>query len=257
MALTTTTPTDQRQTWLSLEPFSLLSSGARARLEASGQRLRFAEGQQMSSDGAIGAQILVIVEGEARLLGQREGRPFTLRKLGTGEIVGLASLLRAAACEQVSAATPVVAMACPDTLVLDLLRQEEPFRAWCATHLWLAELHGLLGLLEDQNATAEPFEPIRWRQRLEELAAEVRLIPRQEGRLEARTGEAIYLISANVPDLPIGSRLRAGDALPKPLPPLPLRLLALPEAGAVAPSGPEDTVLADRPAPAAVWISTW
>ena len=207
------TTADQRLTWLSQEPFSLLSSDARARLETSGRQLRFAEGQQMSGDAAIGAEVLVMLTGEARLLGQREGRPFTLRKLGPGEIVGLAALLRAAACEQVSAATPVVAMAIPDALVLDLLRQESAFRGWCASHIWLAELHALLGLLEDQNATAEPFEPVRWRQRLEELAGEVRLIPEQDGRLEARGGETIYLVSANVPDLPIGSVLRAGEAL--------------------------------------------
>jgi subfamily B ATP-binding cassette protein HlyB/CyaB len=245
MALSTTSPADQRQTWLSLEPFSLLSSAAQAQVESSSQRLRFAEGQQMSSDGAIGAQILVIVEGEARLLGQREGRPFTLRKMGTGELVGLASLLRAAACEQVSAATPVVAMALPDALVLDLLRQEPSFRAWCGNHLWVAELHAMFGLLEDQNATAEPFDPIRWRQRLEALAAEVRLLPEQAGPAAARGGEAVYLVSANVPDRPIGSLVRPGEALPKPLPPLPLRLLAVPAGGSAPLSRLEDTLPAD------------
>ncbi|MFN9643913.1 MAG: peptidase domain-containing ABC transporter [Cyanobacteriota bacterium] len=226
--------TDQRRGWLTAAPFSLLSEEALRRLESESQPLRFPEGQLMSSDGAIGARVLVVSAGEARLLGQREGRPFTLRKLGPGEIVGLASLLRAAACEQVSAATPVAAMAIPDALVLDLLRQEPPFRQWCASHLWPAELHALLVQLEDRNATAEPFDPGRWRQRLEELADRAHLVaPEQAAMLPA--GEALHLASGNVPDLALGSRLRPGDPLPTPLPPLPLRLIALPAGGTGAP----------------------
>jgi ATP-binding cassette subfamily B protein len=230
-------PLHPSQSWLAQAPFSLLSPEASRRLEQQSQRLRFAEGQVMSSAGAIGAQILVLIEGEARLLGQREGRPFTLRKLGAGEIVGLASLLRAAPCEQVSAATPVASIAIPDALVLELLRQETAFRDWCATHLWLAELHGLLLSLEDRNATAEPFDPARWRQRLERLAERARLVAPQRG-VEPGASETLYLASGNVPSLSLGSPLRPGDPLPTPLPPLPLRLIALgdPAAGEARPS---------------------
>ncbi|MBM5817372.1 MAG: cyclic nucleotide-binding domain-containing protein, partial [Cyanobacteria bacterium K_Offshore_surface_m2_239] len=229
--VSTSPSTDQRRSWLSLAPFTLLSPEASRRLEQESELQRFAEGQVLSSASAIGARILVVLEGEARLLGLRESRPFTLRKLGTGDIVGLASLLRAAPCEQVSAATPVVAMALPDALVLELLRQEAPFQEWCAGHLWLAELHGLLVGLEDRNATAEPFDPARWRQRLERLAERARMIQPRRGAVAA-AGETLYLASGNVPDLPLGSPLKAGAPLPTPLPPLPLRLIALPEEGA-------------------------
>ncbi|MFM9086594.1 MAG: cyclic nucleotide-binding domain-containing protein, partial [Cyanobium sp.] len=190
----TSVPMQQRQTWLDQAPFSALSRAGRSKLEASVQLLQFAEGQAMSSDGAIGSQILVVLEGEARLLGRRGGKPFTLQKLGAGEIVGLASLLRAAACEQVNAATEVRAAAIPDALVLELLEKGEGFRAWCTTHLWLAELHGLLVSLEDQNAKAEAFEPNRWRQRLVRLAEEARLLApggKIWGALKA--GDALYL----------------------------------------------------------------
>ena len=135
----TSTSMQRRQAWLEQVPFSDLSPAGRSKLESAVQMLQFAEGQAMSSEGAIGAQILVLLEGEARLLGRRSGRPFTLQKLGAGEIVGLASLLRAGACEQVNAATEVQAAAIPDALVLELLETEEAFRRWCTSHLWLAE----------------------------------------------------------------------------------------------------------------------
>ncbi|MEB3335618.1 MAG: ABC transporter transmembrane domain-containing protein [Cyanobacteriota bacterium] len=227
------TTTDQHHGWLTLAPFSLLSPRDLRRLEAGSRRLRFAEGQAMSSDGAIGDQILVVLQGEARLLGRRGTRPFTLQKLGVGEIVGLASLLRAAPCEQVTAATALEAMAIPDALALELALRDGPFRQWCTNHLWLAELHGLLVGLEDRNPTAEPFEPNRWRQRLASLAGQARpILAEQVGGVGP--GQAILVASGNVPGLAIGTRLRPGDPLPTPLPPLPLRLIALPEAGDVA-----------------------
>ncbi|MEB3242784.1 MAG: ABC transporter transmembrane domain-containing protein, partial [Cyanobacteriota bacterium] len=231
------TSTDLRQTWLDQAPFSRLSDGARQRLRESGEPVRFAEGQAMSSDGAIGAQVLVVLEGEARLLGERGGRPFTLRKLGAGEIVGLASLLRAAPCERVNAATPVVAAAIPDALVIELLKREAPFRDWCDSHLWLAELHSLLMALEDQNATAEAFDPSRWRQRLDRMAEGARLVPpTAESSNQLAAGDTLHLASGNVPGLALGSPLPRGVALPKPLPPLSLRLIALCEGSATAPS---------------------
>ncbi|MEY4353663.1 MAG: hypothetical protein RLZZ609_1904 [Cyanobacteriota bacterium] len=227
--------TENRTNWLGFAPFATLSPKGQKALEAVAELRQFAEGQAMSSAGAIGAEILLVLEGEARLLGQRDGRPFTLQKLGEGELVGLASLLRAAPCEQVNAATPVVALAIPDRLVLELLQQEAPFRQWCEGHLWLCELHGLLVALEDQNARAEPFEPSRWRQRLAHLAEGARLLPPgQEVWKQLGAGESLHLASANVPGLAIGSRLPANDSLPRPLPPLPLRLIALPEEPAEA-----------------------
>jgi ATP-binding cassette subfamily B protein len=235
----TSTSTQRRQAWQDQAPFSGLSSAGRSKLESAVQVLEFAEGQAMSSEGAIGAQILVLLEGEARLLGRRSGRPFTLQKLGVGEIVGLASLLRAGACEQVNAATAVRAAAIPDALVLELLEKEETFRTWCTSHLWLAELHALLVCLEDQNAMAEAFEPERWRQRVFQLAEQARLLaPDRQIWQGLKAGEALLLGSANVPGMAIGSPFRQGASLPPPPPP--------PPPGPVAPAPPAPAP--DRPA---------
>jgi subfamily B ATP-binding cassette protein HlyB/CyaB len=242
--------TTTQQGWLAQAPFSLLSDDGRRGLMEASQLVQFAEGQAMSSDSAIGAQIHVVMEGQARLLGQRDGRPFTVAKLGEGEIVGLATLLRAAPCEQVNAASKVTAVAIPDALVLELLEQETGFRTWCTSHLWLAELHGLLVCLEDQNAKAEPFEPNRWRERLSQLAEQARLLPPQADIwAQLNPGEALHLASANVPGRAIGNPLDPGEALPRPLPPLPLRLIALPEHTHAAAIQTPGTLLSDGEQP--------
>jgi ATP-binding cassette subfamily B protein len=191
----------------------------------------------------------VLLEGEARLLGERDGIPFTLERLGAGQIVGLASLLRAEACEQVSASTAVLALAVPDALLLSLLASEAPLRAWCSQQVWTAELHALLANLERSEAATGPFDPARWRSRLDRLRERTRaLSPTPDPLRELKEEETLVLASANVPDLPIGSFLERGRSLPRARAPLPLRLFALaPQAIAAASADP---AVLSRPEPA-------
>jgi ATP-binding cassette, subfamily B, bacterial HlyB/CyaB len=222
--MTSTVP--GRTDWLTLPPFDGLSAAGRERLLAESRPCRFRVGEDLSSAGSIGDRILVLHEGEARLLAERDGRPFTLERLEPGAIVGLVSLLRAEGIEAVSSASDLLATAVPDTLMLELLLTEDGLRQWCGRHLWTAELHQLL--LQREGAAAGPFEPALWREKLERLRLRARgVLPISNGPIALQEGEELLLASANVPDLAIGSVLAAAEALPQPRPPLPLRLLAL------------------------------
>ena len=225
-------------------PFDGLSTGGQRRLDQESRLIRFEEGQILSQAERVGDRVLLLLEGEARLLGQRDGRPFMLERLGPGALIGLASLLRAEGCEAVSAATPVLAAAIPDALMVDLLLQEEGLRRWCAEQVWTAELHALLEHRATAHAGGEAFEPTAWRQRLTRLRDSCRGVvldpaERRPGRPE---GETWLLASANVPGLALGEALPAQGPLPEPRPPLPLRVLALRElpapADAAEPAGP-------------------
>lgn len=235
--MTSTVP--GRTDWLTLEPFDGLSAAGRERLLAEARPCRFSVGEDLSNAGSIGDRVLVLHEGEARLLAERDGRPFTLERLGPGAIVGLVSLLRAEGIEAVSAASDLLATAIPDTLMLELLLAEDGLRQWCGRHLWTAELHQLL--LQREGAAAGRFDPALWREKLERLRLRARgVLPTGDGPIALQDGDELLLASANVPDLAIGSVLAAAEALPQPRPPLPLRLLALAPAPAVAPS-PDST----------------
>ena len=164
---------------------------------------RFAEGQRLSAADAIGDRVLVLLEGEARLLGERDGRPFTLERLGPGAIVGLASMLRAEPCEAVSAATPVLALAIPDALMLELLTApgEAPFGAWAQQELWTAELHALLERHE-QARGGGAFDPAAWRERLATLRPRCRaLAPQDQANAPLAADERLVLASANVAEI--------------------------------------------------------
>jgi ATP-binding cassette subfamily B protein len=222
-----------------IAPFNELSKEGRRRLEASISLVRFREGEMVSPGDTVGDRILVVLEGEARLLGERDGRPFTLERLGAGAIIGLASLLRAEGCEAVSAATALVAGSIPDAVMLELLQSEPALRSWCASQVWTAELHALLQSRDSAHAGAPSFDPGRWRTRLERLRGSVRAveIPTNAKPPALAANEHWVLASANVPELAIGSRLEAGAPLPRPRPPLALRLLAVRD-GATDPDEP-------------------
>ena len=209
-------------------PFNLLLPPEQSRLLGAASLQRFEEGDPLSTDLAIGDRVLVVLEGEARLLGQRGSRPFTLERLRAGSLVGLVSLLRVEACEQVTAATPILAAALPDALVLEWLKQNPDFREWVSGQLWTAELNSLLLKREGAASSAKLLDHAHWRQRLGRLRDRTRpLQPTRAIVAQLKAGESLVLGSANVDGQPIGTTLNPEDPLPQPRPPLPLRLLAL------------------------------
>ncbi|MEB3360582.1 MAG: peptidase domain-containing ABC transporter [Synechococcaceae cyanobacterium] len=214
---------------LLISPFDSLSPRSRQRLREGAQLFSYREGQLLSSADAIGDQVLVVLDGTARLLAERDGVPFTLERLQTGAIVGLASLLRAQGCEQVNAASALLAAAIPDALILELLQTDPQFRHWCDQQLWTAELHALLTLRQVAQS-ASSFDPAAWRQELDALRQAARAVAPEDVEQQPDNAETeLVLASANVPDLSLGSVLPAGRTLPKPRPPLPLRLVMLPK----------------------------
>ena len=227
-----------------IAPFNTLTNEGRRRLEQSLTLVRFREGEMVSPGESVGDRILVLLEGEARLLGERDGRPFTVERLGAGSIIGLASLLRAQGCEAVSAATPLQAASIPDGVMLELLQSEPGLRSWCADQVWTAELHALLQLRDSAHAGAPSFDPNLWRGRLERLRGAVRAVDAPAGARPPAlaANEHWVLASANVPGLAIGSRLDPDSPLPRPRPPLPLRLLAVGE-GATDPEVQQSAIV--------------
>ena len=94
------------------------------------QLRRFAVGQPLCHRSLVPGEVLLILEGEARLLVEEQGRPATLAKLGPGDWVGLASFLRVKGCEEVAAARagPRLPPACPQVPVTAVRAAGPPVR---------------------------------------------------------------------------------------------------------------------------------
>ena len=135
--------------------FKELSSAAASRLEDGARVLRFELGQQLVEPDEIPARILILLKGQARLVGRHNGRLTTVGKFGPGSVIGAASLMVGKPCENVVASQDLVACAIADELWSDLYASEQDFRSWCDRQLWPQELLQLLEVLTESSASAE------------------------------------------------------------------------------------------------------
>jgi len=212
--------------WISEQKaFAGLSDEGRGLLESSSQLLRYRVGQALSLAATVPSQVLVILQGTARLTVPEDNHWRTIDRLGPGDLVGLISLLSADPCEEVNASTELVAAAIPDALVLELLRREPSFRAWCYTELWSAELARLARKLQERSPALHRGA----RESLSLLQPHATVHPVEKaGPLPEADGLAWYVASGNLPGLELGQALAADAQLPAPSGPLAGRLIGLP-----------------------------
>lgn len=173
--------------------------------------------------------------------------------------MGLASLLRAGACEEVAAAEPVLAAAIPDSLALRLIG-DPGFYSHACSQPFTAEAAALIEhLLQNQPAAG-----LGLRKALQSVAGQLQLVPGDPATLAPELH--LYAASCNLEQHPYGARLDLHAGRPGSHPPLPARLLALPAglftpaAGATEATAPGSGTAADHAAitPAgAPWPPAW
>ena len=211
-----------------LAAFAEISESSQAQLKQNIELMRFRIGQPISDGEVLPARVFLLIQGECRLLGSEQGRLATLARMGPGSFIGLASLLRAEACEAVTAATDVVAAAIPDQFIVDLYRQEESFRNWCDQQLWPAELATLLSQLLNSQAISDRS----LRNKLGALIQQAKLLPAstlaniEELKKEGKN-RALILASANT-GAAIGNAIDTEKPLPDPAP-FGLRVIGVPQ----------------------------
>ena len=205
--------------------FAELSAAALNEIQQCSTVLDFQPGQPLSVGGQIPHQVFLILSGQARLLVRHRQRTQTLRKAGPGELVGVASLVRAAGCESVTASTPVQALAIPDKLVLQLLQSEPKFRGFCQQTIWPAELFELLRPYSQDLTLEGPA----LRELFHEVLADVRLIPANQEAITAslNANQKVLIASANS-ERGIGTELSQPQQPPSSQGPIGLRLMAVP-----------------------------
>ncbi|MFM2173069.1 MAG: hypothetical protein RLZZ54_996 [Cyanobacteriota bacterium] len=187
------------------------------------QERRFGVGQPLCHRDLVPKEVLLILEGEARVLVQEHGRTVTLCKLGPGEWVGLASFLRVKGCEEVAAASELRAAALSDADLLQLLQEEPSFRSWCSSQLWPAELADLLAPLLQVHPTAR----IGLRDLCRDLLPYARCVDATAPSLgSVRANEQLLAASNNLADHELGASLDPAAGVPQAHPPLQARLLA-------------------------------
>lgn len=212
--------------YLNHPAFKRLTPEGRNLLQSEGSVVRFGIGQSLSDGKLIPHRALLILEGQARLLTLQASRLITIAKMGAGAFVGMASILRASPCENITASTDLTALVIPDQLIIRLLAQEPGFREWATKTLFPAEVLDLLQQhLDVQNTSTKRIKEL-----FPAFLKGARLvIPQSESDETIGNGQPVYLASANAESLALGTRINTNHPLPKARPPLPLRLISLTE----------------------------
>ncbi len=120
-------------------------------IKKEGKLLRFLPGQVLSENDFLAGHVLLLKSGSARLLYKKNGRLSTLKYLNPGSIIGAASILRGAPCENVRAAKEISAWCISDQTFIDLIKVNTNVANECNSHLWDAELLALIEVLLSQS----------------------------------------------------------------------------------------------------------
>ncbi len=130
-----------------VQPFSSLPRQKLDALSSRCQMLRYRMGQPMLRRDNLPHQVLIVAEGEARLLGLRPltQLPFTLEVVGVGGMLGWASLLRGIPCETANAREETLCVTLPTRDFIQLVQSEPSVAQYFAELTDASEIADLIG----------------------------------------------------------------------------------------------------------------
>ena len=203
-----------------------LPSALQRLLEQDNARVQFSPGQPLCSARLLPNQIFVIARGQARVLVRENERLITLCKIGPGDIAGLASLISAESCEEISASTAVEAAALSDRQLLSLLREDAEFRQWCFSQIWPAEINRLLQRVKTSNGLSLQALPSD----IGDLCDKASIVADDNKAIDQALSEGrrVFLASGNTTWELAREVKKQGETLPNKQPPLPRRWISLP-----------------------------
>ncbi len=194
-----------------IPPFNLLTPGQLRAVAAKCQRVRYRVGQSILVREKMPSQVMVICEGQARLLGydQRTETLESLGIVGAGEILGWLGLVRGIPCETAIASTEVVAITLTAEAFWQLLITEPQFRQTLCGQTTSVEVFELLSIeLQRQAQATTNLRDLALQARRNAVVLNLSSGPVDAPQLDPRR---LWLVSAGALEgFPVGSRLTLG-----------------------------------------------
>ena len=207
----------------SIEAFKDISEESIEAIKNSAEYLSFKMGQPVLNNNTIPDQVLIIISGRARLIYRKTYLSTAILK--PDDFIGLASLLGARGCEQISASSDLLVMSLQDSLILELYKKEISFNNWCNTKLQKSEVYRLANILNNNLSTGEELD---WKYSSELLLNNLSLQTyNNESTINSNKENIHFTISENIIDKEIGSILNSNEKI-KTRGSLPARVLVLP-----------------------------
>ena len=111
-------------------PFSYLPEALVTSWFSDAKLLRLKPGQTLVSNKQLQDRLYLVIDGKVRLLAEHDDDIKTLKTSGPGQFLGWVSLLRAGACEWVTASESCVVLALKADKFLEYYNQVSSFSSW-------------------------------------------------------------------------------------------------------------------------------
>ena len=195
-------------------------------------------GDLISNKNVISNQICLIAKGSARLIGTTKDSEYTVCKLGVGNFIGLTSLIRSDACEEIIASENSQILAFPDSTIISLYQEEEYFRNWCDTNLFPGELQSYV----ENIASKESLNKDKSNQLFAQLIQKAKIKTIKEAKEINSSEKQINIASsANIKDIGVWSTIN-NDQKIEFSPPFNARIIILPNEISLNSSSPKKTI---------------
>ena len=123
-----------------LEFFQALAPGSKEKLLGQISLITFELGQQIAAPGVISGRVLILLQGQVRLIVDDQEGLHSFGKFEVGSVLGAASLLCGVGLDNLIASSSVLAASISDELWAEYYANDASFRSWCDNQLWPSEI---------------------------------------------------------------------------------------------------------------------
>ncbi|MDZ7962120.1 MAG: peptidase domain-containing ABC transporter [Aulosira sp. DedQUE10] len=193
-------------------PFTQLSPETLESVAAKCQLLQYRTGQWMLVRERMPAQIMVIYQGQARVLGydQQTQSPSSLTVVEKGEFLGWLGLVRGISCEAVMASSELIAVTLESLEFLQLMDREPEFAQAVRSHSHIIEVFELLNQ-EIQRYADTTINTKDLARELWQDTVVVNLLPGKINSLQFDNDHLWILSAGMIDNMTVGSRLSASN----------------------------------------------
>ena len=196
-------------------PFSNLSEEDHNKLCNDAKLVSLKPGQTLVFNRQLQDRIYLLVEGQVRLLIERDGEIETISRRGSGQFIGWISLLRAEACEWVSASEESVVLAISSKNFLQAVFNNKKFSEWFFALSQPQETYCVSKAVLD----LQPTRPEGWQSNIDQwIETSIATFAEPDVPFSPPKGTADlftwHMSTAEIPGLPVGFQINEGQIIP-------------------------------------------